>query len=224
MTANRWSKRFYESTRGRIVALLRRASMTVDQLAATLGVTDNAVRAQLATLERDGLIEQRVLKRGSVGKPATSYRIARDAEPLFSGAYLPILRGLLEVLSERLRPDELDRILRSVGARLAARQRVAGVSHRERVQSAAHLLDELGGISEVENPGDGLLTIRGFSCPLGAMVQEHPELCNAVESMLTEIIGSPVRERCQRGSHVDRACCCFEVLSERTLPDASGHP
>jgi predicted ArsR family transcriptional regulator len=47
---------FFESTRGRIVALLRRTGLTVDELAQELGLTANGVRAHLATLERDGIV------------------------------------------------------------------------------------------------------------------------------------------------------------------------
>ena len=58
------NQRFFTSTRGRIVTLLRRASRTVDELAAALDLTDNAVRAHLATLERDGIVQQRGARRG----------------------------------------------------------------------------------------------------------------------------------------------------------------
>src|SRR5919108_1625 len=120
MLLSRWSQRFYASTRGRIVSLLRRASLTVDQLATTLGLTDNAVRAHLATLERDGLVEQRVARRGGVGKPAFTYQVPPEAEPLFSRAYVPVLAKLLDVLSEQLTHDDLNALMRSVGKRLAA--------------------------------------------------------------------------------------------------------
>lgn len=50
-----WKQRFFESTRGRIIMLLRRASRTVEEVAQELDLTDNAVRAHLTTLERDGL-------------------------------------------------------------------------------------------------------------------------------------------------------------------------
>jgi predicted ArsR family transcriptional regulator len=46
--------RFFTSTRGKIVTLLRRASRTIEELAQALDLTDNAVRAQIATLERGG--------------------------------------------------------------------------------------------------------------------------------------------------------------------------
>ena len=64
-----WRKRFFETTRGKLVALLRRRELTVDEMATALGVTDNAIRAQLAALERDKLVEQRGVRRGA-GKPS----------------------------------------------------------------------------------------------------------------------------------------------------------
>ena len=51
-----WSNRFLSSTRGQVVQLLRRGEATVNELAAALSLTDNAVRSHLSTLERDGLV------------------------------------------------------------------------------------------------------------------------------------------------------------------------
>ena len=62
-------QRLITSTRGQIIMLLRRSSRTVDELAQALELTDNAVRAHLAALERDGVVQLRGLRRGS-GKPA----------------------------------------------------------------------------------------------------------------------------------------------------------
>jgi len=81
-----WNQRFFESTRGRIIMLLRRASRTVEELAQALELTDNAVRAHLATLERDGLVRQRGARRGS-GKPAFVYELTSETEQLFPKAY-----------------------------------------------------------------------------------------------------------------------------------------
>lgn len=211
MLLTRWSQKFYQSTRGRIVGHLRRASLTVDQIATALGLTDNAVRSHLTSLERDGLVEQRVARRGSVGKPAFEYRIAADAEPLFSRAYVPILTQLLEVLRERLPPAELEQVMQAVGSRMVEGQTLAPAQLEARVKKAAALLDALGGVTEVEARNDGVIAIRGFSCPLGAAVQGHPEVCTTVETMLSEVIGVPVHECCERG---DRPKCCFEVSAK----------
>ena len=53
MARSNWNQRFFSSTRGRILTLLRREKRTVEDLAGELTLTDNAVRAHLATLERD---------------------------------------------------------------------------------------------------------------------------------------------------------------------------
>ena len=58
MKIPQWNKRFLASTRGRIIALLRPSSRTVNELAEALELTDNAVRAHLTALERDGLVRQ----------------------------------------------------------------------------------------------------------------------------------------------------------------------
>jgi predicted ArsR family transcriptional regulator len=76
------NQRFFASTRGQIITLLLRSSRTVDELAQALELTDNAVRVHLATLERDGMVQQRGVRRGS-GKPAYVYTLTPDAEQLF---------------------------------------------------------------------------------------------------------------------------------------------
>ena len=45
-----WDQKFFESTRGKVVTLLRRGGRTVEELAEELGLTDYGVRAHLATL------------------------------------------------------------------------------------------------------------------------------------------------------------------------------
>src|SRR5437899_12396588 len=58
MALTRFDQRFFASTRGRIIQLLRRGSRTVDELAEAVDLTDNGVRGHLATLERDGIVAQ----------------------------------------------------------------------------------------------------------------------------------------------------------------------
>jgi predicted ArsR family transcriptional regulator len=72
MARTNWNRRFFSSTRGRIITLLRRSSRTVEELAQALDLTHTAVRAHLAALERDRLVQQRSERHGS-GKPPSVY-------------------------------------------------------------------------------------------------------------------------------------------------------
>jgi len=102
-----WRKRLLESTRGRVLSRLRRSEHTVNELAAVLGLTDNGVRLHLDALQRDGLVEQRGVRREGVGKPAYVYGTTPSAETIFPKAYEPVLNELLRVLETTHSPDEL---------------------------------------------------------------------------------------------------------------------
>ena len=209
MTAFTVSRRFFESTKGQIAALLRRSSRTVEDLAASLGLTDNAIRSHLATLERDGLVRQDGVRRSpGAGKPATIYELVPEAEQLFSRAYPPVLAALLDELAAQLPAERVDTLMEGLGRRIAegAQRRQSG-DLASRVQAAVGLLNSLGGEAESEER-EGALLIRGCGCPLSAATSRRPEMCRAVESMLSEVIGAPVRERCER---TGRPRCCFEV-------------
>lgn len=209
-SVTRWNRKFYASTRGRIVGLLRRAALTVDQIARALHLTDNAVRAHLASLERDGLVEQDAPKRGSVGKPAHTYRVTEETNQLLSRAYVVVFARLLDVLAERMSHTDLQALMQTVGKTLAEENARTKGTRRERVDRAAALLEELGGATAVEEH-EGVLRIRGFGCPLGAAVRGHPEVCGSVEGLLSEAVGAPVRECCEHG---ERPQCCFEVAAQ----------
>jgi predicted ArsR family transcriptional regulator len=198
--------RLLASPAGQVMGLLRRGAMTVDDLAGALGLTGNAVRAQVAILERDGMVAQGESRRG-VSKPARTYRLTAEAELMFSRAYVPMLTELLHVLDERLDPAEFDGMMHDVGRRLMAdRPRPTG-NLRQRAEAASALLNELGGVAQVEEHAGGYL-IRGFGCPLSAATQRHPEACNAVESLLAEFAGIPVAKCCDAEA---RLRCCFEI-------------
>jgi predicted ArsR family transcriptional regulator len=209
--STRWDRKFFESTRGRMVTLLRRAGFTVDELARELGLTNNGVRAHLATLERDGIVRQSgvVRSESGAGKPAYVYELTPEAEDLFPKAYEPILHRLLDVLAEQLGPEESEALLRLVGRRLAGEHSTRANGAHARLESAVEVLNELGGLAELEER-DGAVVIRGYSCPLAGVTPDHPEVCRMAETLITELAGVPVHERCDRG---ERPRCCFEIAS-----------
>jgi predicted ArsR family transcriptional regulator len=142
------------------------------------------------------------------GKPAVIYELHPDAEPLLSRAYAPVLGALLEVLSARLSPREMRKVLRETGRRLAAG--VGGAASGDlatRGRAAAAVLTALGGAVEVELRR-GSVVLRGSACPLSTAVRRNPAVCAAVESLVGEIAGAHATECCNRA---ERPHCCFEL-------------
>lgn len=204
-----WERQIGGQTRGRIIALMRRGVATVEELAAALRVTDNAVRPQLQRLEQEGVVRVSGSRQGAgAGKPATTYEIAPDAEFAMSTAYAPVLTAMLEVLAERHTSEELDALLREVGRRIGPASAKSG-SLETRVRAAGSLLSALGGELDVERTPNGFL-LRGFACPLGSAVRALPNACHAIEELVAAVVGAPVRECCDRS---EGARCRFEVLA-----------
>jgi predicted ArsR family transcriptional regulator len=211
MKRTKLDKRFFGSTRGRLVTLVRGKTKTVSELAQELELTDNAVRAHLLSLERDGLIRQRGIQRGT-RKPHFAYELTEEAERLFPKAYDVLLNQFISVLKLRLTPKALTDVLRDVGRSLAVNQ-PSETKHADletRANKALTALEAIGGTAHIEKEGETLF-IRGASCPLADAVSEHPEVCQLAESLLSEIIGTTVRERCNRQGSPQ---CAFEVTGK----------
>lgn len=212
MATSPGTRRFAESTRGRILERIRQGPCTVDEIAAGLGITDNAVRAHLATLDRDGMVHSAGTRHtGGAGKPAVLYAASVDAESALSRAYVPLVRAVLGVLGTRLPPARLRTFLRDAGRRLATGTPVATGTLRERAEAAAAVLEDLGGSATVESVRGGV-RIVGCGCPISAAVADQPDACIAVESMLREVTGARVTRRCE---HAPRPQCRFEVTAAR---------
>jgi predicted ArsR family transcriptional regulator len=207
MQPTKLDQRFLESTRGRIVGLLRGATRTVEELAEQLELTDNAVRAHLITLERDGMIRQSGVRRGA-RKPHFIYSLTQEAERFFPKAYDALLNQLIDVLKSRLSPEAINDVLREVGRSLAAGAPSDGRDDLEgRVWSAIKVLEAIGGAVEAE-PQDNRIVIRSGGCPLAAAVAVHPEVCRLAETLIAEIVKAPVTEHCNREGAPQ---CRFEI-------------
>jgi predicted ArsR family transcriptional regulator len=185
----------------------------VNELTDELGLTDNAVRAHLLSLERDGLIKQSGIQRGT-RKPHFAYELTDEAEHLFPKAYDALLNQLITTLKERLTPTELESVLREVGRSLVGAQALSVEDGEmdQRLRMALAALKALGGVARVEEV-EGKCVIRSEGCPLASAVSEHPEVCRLVETLLSEIIGREVQERCDREGSPR---CRFAIIESKT--------
>jgi predicted ArsR family transcriptional regulator len=205
------NRRFLETTRGQILSLIRREPRTVEDLAAALELSDNAIRNHLSTLERDRLVRQGGVRRTSgAGKPAVLFELHPDAEPLFSLAYPPVLTTVLETIVHSLPPEQAEQLLRDVGRRLALQLggRARGTID-QRIRNAAAAITALGGDVEVVRGGSEA-RIRGTGCPLSAAVSKTPEVCLAMEALVSEVSGANAQTCCVHG---ERPQCCFVIPS-----------
>jgi predicted ArsR family transcriptional regulator len=114
----------------------------------------------------------------------------------------------LDELTERVSPETLNEIARAVGHRLAETYpRIAPGKPKERIEQALSLLRELGGFC-LSDGGNGTVLLRCIDCPLAIAVEGHPEACQLVETVLTDVLGVAVHQRCQQEP---TPRCFFEI-------------
>ena len=194
------------NSREAILQQLREQPRTVDEMAAAIGLTPNGVRAQLATLEREGLVSREGVRRSpGVGKPPLLYAITAEAELRSSRAYPVTLRARTEALAARTSGPQRKRIYTAAGELMAEwAPRTAGQPIGD---AAREMLESLGAVVTVAEE-DGRTMVSGTPCPLAVVVQEQTESCEMIRALLESITGSPVATCC---SHENSPRCRFAI-------------
>jgi DeoR family transcriptional regulator, suf operon transcriptional repressor len=207
---------FLRGTKGRILRLLRRGTLTADEIATPLEMTPNGVRFHLTELERDGLVEQRSVRRGP-RKPSHGYSLTGSGESLFPKRYDALLNAVLADTRAGRGGEEVEALFRRLGHQMAASEadRFSAFPPEdttERTAEALRLLESLGGAAMIEPvpvPADtdalpavpAMRVVRGSSCPFKAVVSEHPEACALLETLLSDVLPQAVvQELCDKGA------------------------
>jgi len=196
----------------KVLSLLREGPKTIEELAAKLRLTPNAVRNQIRKLVGANLVEASGRRLG-VSKPSVVYSITLEGEIQFSTLYLPVLTQFLRVAEGQCSGKQLSAFMSATGKTLAKRYTKPSGSTEARVQAAAKLLGTFGAIPSVRKR-DGAFVIRSASCPISALTSEHPAACNILRGLLHEYVGGSTTICCIQG---EDPRCCFIL---REIPSA----
>jgi predicted ArsR family transcriptional regulator len=193
---------------GKVLSRLRHGARTVEELARSLRLTDNAVRNQLRKLQQANLVVQ-AGKRPGASKPSTLYAITLEGQTQFSTLYLPVLTQFLGVAEGQCSGKQLESFMLDTGKSLANRYPKPSGGLKRRVHAAARLFSGFGGVAEVRTQ-DGTLVIRSPACPLAALSSENKAACKVLEGLLSEYLAARVTVCCNLEEEPQ---CCFEVRS-----------
>lgn len=210
--------RFFDSTRGKIVAALRgRHGASAFDLATEFSLSPNAIRQQLVILERDGLVAGKSVRRGKT-KPTVEYTLTAEAQKYFPQHYDRMLNAVLREVREQGGDAAVkaifDGMQRRTSGRLTARL-VDKPTIEDRVIELTAVLRESGVEAQYEKTADGF-TIREHNCPYAKTVGEHPEVCGVIHSVMQDVIAPGVTQ--SESLATGGAECRFEIAT----PAASG--
>lgn len=174
--------------------LAHKDGLSVDQLAARLGITRTAIREHLAGLERDRLIAQGISRPSTGGRPSRPYVLTGQGHALFPKHYALLARLLIEDLAER-GEDDVGEALTAMGKRLAARMKneVEGVTLAERGASVARLMSGLG-YEAAFRAGDEP-AIEALNCVYHDLAAGNPAICALDLALIAGLAEAEVEHR-----------------------------
>ena len=202
-----------------LVALKKRQPLSARELAAEFGLTPNALRRHLKSLEEQELVRYRPVVRG-VGAPVFAYSLSEAGEALFPRAYEPALADALEAVRAECGPEGVTRVFARRWEHQAgdAVRGLATLPPADRAQLLAELLTAEGYMAEARMVSEAEGELRVFNCAMRAVAERFPEICDAELRFLEHALGATVERR----EHIAGGCnaCAYQF----SFATASDHP
>ena len=203
-------------------ALKRGGSLTIRELAQDLGITYEAVRQQIAELQRAGWVTgaNAAASGARLSRPGPAsrrYRLSVAAEHLFPKHYDALSAELVQQLIESFGGEGVVEIL---GRMTDARVRrwaplLQSLSVKQKLKALRSLYEDQDAYMEVEWR-DGAPALIERNCPFLNVAQAHPAICSVSINTLERLLGCRVvRERRFQSGH---GRCVFRVRLDQPRP------
>lgn len=169
------------STRQRILFYLqKRSAASVSEIARALGTGPANIRHHLSILTSDGRVSVAGKKQEERGRPEKLYSLSRA---LRGDNLSELVEALLEVRLEGALSEEKGELMTSLGRRMAGAGYSAATPPARRLADLMERLNKLHYDARWEAGAGGPNVIFG-QCPYAAVIEAHPELCQADLAML----------------------------------------
>ncbi|HEY9731837.1 MAG TPA: MarR family transcriptional regulator [Drouetiella sp.] len=176
-----------------LMYIKRTGEVTVADLCKELNITSMAVRRHIAGLQKDGLVDSRIVRQ-SRGRPTYHYKLTEKAEGLFPTGFQNLAVDLLDVVFEQGGEQGVMDLLSRRNEKMAERlqARVANKSIKDRVAEVAKIYSENGYMTEWETLPDGNYIIFQRHCAVHDLALQYQQLCVLEPKLMENLLGVKV--------------------------------
>ena len=163
-----------------LTLLLRQGEIDAAGLASQLGISVQAMRRHLRTLEDEGLVESTAVTAGP-GRPSNLWRLTSRGHQHFPDGSETFAIGLLDSLAQSLPPEMLSALLQQQAQDKADqyRRHLGEAPLEERVRALVDLRSREGYVSDMAPAQDGRgWCISEFHCSVQRIAEEFPAICD----------------------------------------------
>jgi DeoR family transcriptional regulator, suf operon transcriptional repressor len=194
------------STRELILGAIKQANeATVEELAEAAEVSPVTVRHHLNSLQADGLLETRTVRR-KVGRPYYVYSISEKGLELFPQRYVRLSSRLLEELKSQFAPEIIAELFNGVVERIVHENRAEfqDLAFEGRLDFLVTLLAEEGFLASWEVQ-ENEYVLTEYSCPYYSVGQRHSEVCHFDQELMRQVLRTEVE---QHSCMISGDSCC----------------
>ena len=163
-----------------LTLLLRQGETSAAKLAETLGISVQAMRRHLRSLEHDELVKSSPTQVGP-GRPSNLWRLTQKGHQHFPDGSENFALGLLESMAATLPPEVMADLLRqqALGKATLYRQQLGNAPLEQRVRELANLRVKEGYLSDIQPAPNGQgWCISEFHCSVQRIAEEYPAVCD----------------------------------------------
>jgi predicted ArsR family transcriptional regulator len=182
------------STRKVILTMLKtQGQLSVSEMSKQLGITEMAVRRHVNTLERDGLLETKLIRQ-AMGRPSHVYFLTHQADDLFPKNYHHLALDLLGELLEDEGQERVDFLFKRREDKLTRKyqSRMQGVSLVERVSELANIQNENGYMVDWQQQSEGRFVLSEHNCPITQVANLYQQACHCELSLFERLLDAKV--------------------------------
>ncbi len=194
------------STREIILDAIKQSNeATVESLANVADVSPVTVRHHLNSLQAEGLLETRSIRR-KVGRPYYVYSLSDQGHELFPQRYMRLSSRLLDELKANFPAGTVDILFDNVVQQIVDdhRKDFDHLSVEQRLDYLVGLLADEGFLATWESSDDKYVLIE-YSCPYYSVAQKHDEICTLDRRLVQIVLDTDVeQESCML--HGDSRC------------------
>jgi len=194
--------------------LENKTGLSIDEIAAALDISRNAVQQHFTALERDGYIKAGGLNK-TAGRPVRAYILTEAGINRFPKQYAWFSELILSNLKEEMGSEAFQRYLHKLGKSLSQNllPQFEGKTSDERIDELLKIMAQLGFQAKAvaDNQQRG---IEACNCIYHDLAQKHEEICEFDRALISSLLDKTI-------DHVEcmatgGALCRFNIIDRKS--------
>lgn len=203
------------TTKEHILELLKKyKDLTVAEMASHLEITEMAVRRHLNTLEKDKVIQTKLVRQ-AMGRPTNVYYLTQAGEEMFPRNYANLTLEFLQDIEQLSGDDMIKDLFLRRKDRMKERYEeiLKGKTFEEKIETLAKIQNQNGYMVEWEKSEDGSYVFKEYNCPISQIAKEYPVACTCEQELFQELLSTDEIE-CEACMAMDETPHCFYKIKE----------